>query len=144
MLNKKIKLNNKEYNNLKNIVLEATNDVPWKSLNKAIYLLDSFISTWCDKKFSLNKSQSIKTYRDIIISCDSIEELQETLKSIYDMKRAENVINNDYIIRLTEEVKNDKEFFINECNTNHELYDPEVAEYLNGFKKLNEKFMYLA
>ena len=54
------------------------------------------------------------------------------------MKRAENVVNNDYIIRLTEEVKNDKEFFINECNINHELYDPEVAEYLNGFKKLNE------
>ena len=69
---------------------------------------------------------------------------QETLKDIYDMKQAENIIDNDYIIRLTEEVENDKEFFVNECNINHELYDPEVAEYLNGFKKLNEKFMYLA
>ena len=144
MKNIKFELNNTEYNSLKNIVLESTNNVTWKSLKKAINLLDNFINIWIDKEFSLNKSQSIKTYRDIIINSESIEELQKTLKAIYDMKKAENIINNDYIIRLTEEVKNDKEFFVNECNINHELYDIEVAEYLNGFKKLNEKFMYLA
>ena len=144
MLNKKVELNNTEYNSLKNIVLQSTNNVTWKNLKKAINLLDNFINIWIDDKFSLNKSQSIKTYRDIIISSESIEELQETLKAIYDIKQAENIINNDYIIRLTEEVENDKEFFANECNEDHELYDSEIAEHLSGFKVLNKKFMYLA
>lgn len=141
-----IELNNIKYNHLKNIVLEASNikHITNEDWNKSITLLDNFINLWCYSDLSLNKSQSIKTYRDIIINCETVEELQETLKDIYYMKKAENVKNNDYIIETIEAVKADKEFFKNECDKHHELYDEETAEYLNSFKVLNKKFMYIA
>lgn len=139
-----IELNNIKYNHLKNIVLEATKSVTLENLNKSITLLDNFINLWCYSDLSLKKSQSIKTYRDIIINCETVKELQETLKDIYYMKKAENVKNNDYIIETIEAVKADKEFFKNECDKHHELYDEEAAEYLNSFRLLNKKFMYIA
>ena len=139
-----IDLNNIKYNHLKKIVLDATEKGTFKDINKHIKMLDDFINLYTLDACSLKKSQSIKTYRDIIINCDTVLELQETLKDVYYMKQAENVKNNDYIIATIEEVAADKELFKNECDKDSSLYDLEVDEHLSRYKVLNRKFMYIA
>lgn len=80
-------LNNIKYNHLKNIVLESTKLGTFKDVSKQIELLDNFINLWTMDSCSLKQSQSIKTYHDLIINCETYIELQETLKDIYYMKK---------------------------------------------------------
>lgn len=135
---------NIKYNHLKNIVLAATERGSFNDIDKHIKLLDDFINLYCYDALSLKQSQSIQTYRDIIINCKTVSELHETLKDIYYMKQNENIKNNNYIISTIKDVESDKEFFKNEYLKNSEYYDPEVDEHLAKYKMLNRKFMYIA
>lgn len=135
----------KEYNRTKEMVLTTTEKSDWKTLKIDIIMLDTFVSMWAeDENLSLRRSQSLKTYRDIIVNSETPEELNALLKDIYEMKKIENVKNNDYIIKTKKELEDDYFFFMDEVNKDSEFFDEEVYNHLKSFKVLNDKFVYLA
>lgn len=135
----------KEYNKTKEMVLKESENTTWETLKVTIIMLDTFVNVWAeDEKLSLKRSQSLKTYRDIIINSENPSELNALLRDIYEMKKIENVKNNDYIIKTKKELEDDYFFFMDEVNKDSNLFDEEVYNHLKSFKTLNDKFVYLA
>lgn len=135
----------KEYNKIKEMVLEKSKKVNSQNHEGIILMLNTFVNMWLEnKRFKLERSLSIKNYIDIITNSETPEELNQILIDIYNMIKRENVKNNDYIIETKEDYNNDLILFKDEMNKNSELFDKETYDYLKSFKVLNDKFVYLA